>query len=251
MSNSVAVASNEDLRRLNDATDYCNKIIERWNNRITLERVSFVEAYIIGRFSIICDVRLLDVRNGVNDCRVGLTASLSNEKTKVLENDSTCSCAHSSNAYIGNNGNQELMFVHNVKIVKTAKRIIPSTVRLYAIKNEIGDERKHLFYSTVEGVFKFLSSIPKGKLCPSCETTTKGRNHVANQNVESSPNVMNGIAKNERYLFWKRLVRQLNFYITPASLGVGLRVDRKGLASKVVSKNRVEVLDVLVGPFNL
>ncbi|SRR6266567_5900740 len=233
---------------VHDARDDLREIYERWNNRLTWEKLfPLAEQYANGRFSVALYVKRRVRPEGAQNAIPRDGESPGGESVMVL-----VFRADIAKGQDPQDGNQQPVFVGDVKTVKGPQGIIPSRVWFYLIPNQVNNVGpRSLYISALKGGFQFLPRFKTG------ETDVLGGQLLGSTQddlpkgiVEGSAQVMKGVPNSERDSGGQWLSR-LEFDEVVTGFGVMLDVQFVGTRLKKSTEQDWELLDVFVGPFDL
>lgn len=230
----------------NNAARHLRELVERWDNSLTFEGLSFSEGYANGRFAIILYVKFgagADRRHQLSvDCDL---------KGKVRENVMVFVLkVDSGEGESVDYRNEEPMFVKNVELVESPEGIISSLVGLYAVKDEIGNARfDSLYFSLTEGIHKILPRFVEREVSGRV-TFANIPQHGAEKQIERSAHVVNSITNDKGELFGsgfgcmetEEVLSCFRVYLDSHVIGVSPKKNGEG---------RFQLIDVALGPFDL
>ncbi len=215
------------------------ELFERWENRLTVEGISFAEKYIEGRISIILYVQFGAAEISVKQSVGADARGQGDREVSVLV------FGVNINGDNIENNDQAAMLINDVQIVQSVQGIIPSTVGLYRINYQVADFRtRSLYFSTVNRAYEFLSFFKEWKL----STSIRIRDGLADHQIESRMKIVNGVSDNQSRIGWEFKV-DLETDISSLAIFLDVQTARVSV-SKPLHKG-VEVTDVLIGPFDL
>jgi hypothetical protein len=230
--------SKKDRERLNRARDFFGDPVQRWKDRLTLER-GILEHYRSGRATVILECEFLGsvLQSGrqINNVNVeGDPVShvlVEREETfNLYEGTFFVFKAYSANFQKLKHWDEKLVFVDDIHIVQSPEGDIPSLVGLYrfqyVLENVTGDLL--LFESRQKGGFQFFPRIANWESRPLGRAYT----NLEVQNVERTPKV--GYNQTD----------VIDFSLFLDGNRVEVRREPSAHGHYVIS-------DVLVGPFNL
>lgn len=137
------------------------QLMERWDNRLSTERLSFCEEYRKGRLTLV--LKFKD-RVGVDIGYAEFSAVRDPDGTVVHMRTAEFE-RHAVEFGDRNDRNQQVMLVGDVQIVESPEGVIPSLVRLDLVNYGADYSRgRHLHFSTLDGSFHFLSRTANGNL---------------------------------------------------------------------------------------
>ena len=234
------------LNILYDARDKLRQTMERWDNRLTLEGLSFPEDYVQLRCSIILKLRLSSKSNCIQ------YAVLSNTQSPHL--DDVVILVTYIDACDGSNRvqrDQQPVFVDIVQCVESTQGIIPSFVRLYDVEKKINEVRaNNLYYSFVNGLFEFLPSFPDREFSFPIRCFTTQNDQIPDDIIQCRTQVLDGFANDN----WNRCRGFLGLLETNDVFNaIHIFIDAKTVEIRFEEhvKHRVQLENVLIGPLGL
>jgi hypothetical protein len=140
------------------------------------------------------------------------------------------------------------MFIADVEVMDSTKRVIPSNVWLQRPDyiNDFG--RGTVYMSILNGLFKISCGTAKREInvlpVPSIQ-----RNEINGQIIKRGPEIMDGIAHDSSEFVRQSLSSSENYLVW----AVRLLLDHRGIwiTRKETSDHRIEIRDMAIGPFNL
>ena len=233
------------LELLYDSRDVLLQIQERWDNRLGgAEVISFAEEYSKGRLSIVCYMELGGSGERIKFPTIADYKSRINDFIIVV-----IMCAHTSQLSDRNNWEQQPMLVNDVQMVKTPQGVIPSFVWLNYIDDQVENVLPgHLYFSTVDGFYNFTSSITDREIGIPVWDIPGHSNNLTGHNVQGGTQIVDDITNNQRNLSWKRIGIERED-VVPSGIFVDMQTVE--VSFKECSKTSLNLLDVLVGPFDL
>jgi hypothetical protein len=230
---------------LHNARHELRQLMQRFDDSLTLENLSFVEDYIKGRLSLLCDLEI-----GLNRYHINLTA-LSYSKAKVKTITPIIFGVYPDKSNDIGNGDQQLMFVHDVKIVKSTQGFIPSLVRLYRIDDKFYDGGvRSLYFSAVDGFYKFVSCVSKGELRLPVRCASSQGDNLTGHQVQGRMQVVDRISNNQGNLP-RHIIGSFELKDILSILRVYLDVKTIEVRLEKCEENALKLIDVLIGPFDL
>lgn len=236
---------------VDSAANEMREIAQRWQNRLSAERHTIAENYAEGRLSLICDLNIL-----APDARVDRDARMNHcplSDSEVFASAIfTVDGPNVCNIFLRN---QEPVLVFNVETVKSPNRFsYPSLVRLYRIHDEFeyqfGSPLPLLFQSAIDGVYKFIPGRADRKVSVRVPSSGCIEFDVAHREIESTSEVVDRIADSEKHSVWGDLIHA-DLKDAISSLRIVLDQNTVRVSLGEFSRLQVEVVDVLVGPFDL
>lgn len=240
----------DQLERLNRARDFFGDPRERWNNRLVLHwGVSKVEEYLRGRMAIILQCQ----------CSPFSTVESESASVRCVEDSIPLNGmvfliikANLMEFHRLNHWDEKLMFVPVVQVMEKRDKecpIIPSMVGSYTVQDKLTKRGSDLllFDSYVQGAYKFLPRI-----CDWEETPLSGIQAASvEKQIKCTPQIMECVA-NYQCATVTRKFRFIDFaFKEVGAIQVVLSEESVEVRIKECLENRIGVLDVLLGPFNL
>jgi hypothetical protein len=240
------VGQSEQLERLNRACDFFGDPAQRWNDRLVLEGSVLSEVYLSGRAALVlyCDLsmdRLGDLQT--KGRFIGESSGSDGTAIFILK-------AHIKDNHKLNHWDEKMMLVPDVHVVKPPEQDIPTLVGLYLFDNKltIGHDDLLLFQSTLDFGFKFFPRIKYWEACP----FSRGTDELVPHKVESAPQVVERIANDERTVDTReKILTKLHAEEVLSSMRVVIDDHTVDVSLSEVTQERVNIVDVLVGPLNL
>jgi hypothetical protein len=239
-----ALAGEEVRRqRLDDTRHKLGELNERWNNRLVVEKVSLLKAYLDGRLSVcliveICGTAVGDGTSVCHDAEVVLGKWPHKAVVVYGVRDGSKGVVRDED---------HSMLVEVVQFVESPQGVIPSTVRLYRLNNEttkLGADL--LFKSTVNGLFKFLPSFMHWEMHVGI-VTAQHADDFGDSVVKGTSKIVDGVANH--------CAKVGNGMPEVEAEVASFRVfiDERGVVVRRHEGNdsRLRLLDVMIGPFNL
>jgi hypothetical protein len=228
---------------LDDARDELRQLFERWDNRLVFEGLPLAETYAEGRISI----ALYFQRGKRRRIEIPFSRSFKNQFLEFKDGFFVIFKAEIGEGNKPQYRDQDPMLIHNIQVVQSIKGIIPSTVRLYSINDEIADFGTHsLYFSTVDLTYKILPFFMERKF----DFPVRAGNNRAHHQVEGRVKIMDGISDNKRYPIGNSLNKLTSEDIIPR-LSIILDVETVKVGFEKPRPEFYEIMDVLVGPFDL
>ena len=229
---------------LYDARDDLRKLMQRWDERLTFEGASLWKEYAKGRISVVCYVHTGACGNCLE------SAASIHSKRNIGESITVIvMCADTGNLGDADCRDQQSVFVHDIKLVEGPEGIIPSFIWLYDIDDQIADTLpRDLYFSTVDGCYKFLPRVADRKGCVFGGGSACLEDYVVSHDIKRGPQVMNGVAEDERNVIGQRLRIQCE-HVLPSRVYIDMKFVEISFEER--DKGRIQLVDVVVGPFNL
>lgn len=247
----------ENIERFNRASDFFGDPVQRWNDRLSLERHVQIENYRSGRMALILDCEFLiprvfdvvsvkpEATRLVHDVElVGeMARALFIFKVDIVE-------SHKLQKW-----NEKLMFIPDIQPVKCTKEIIPSLVGFYRVDDKSGDIESDLllFQSAIYGTHKFFPGFVNWELCPIAGLAVAIKDDLVPHKIQSASEIVQCITDDKgnvtgRECQFVKSDSQVNKF--PAEIVIdkdGVEIVRHHPSKQ----SRFNVLDVLLGPLNL
>ncbi len=231
---------------LHNARYELRQLMQRWDDRLALENLSFVEKYIEGRIALLCD---FDVGRG--SYQVKFSAMSDGNCSKVKGISAFVGHINVSNRSNGNDWDQQPMFVHDVQIVHGIQDIIPSLVRLYRVNDKINDSRRRsLYFSTIDGCYKLIPVGLERKIDVSVGHVASQGYDFAGHEVEGGAEIVNSITHYQGD-FAGHISGGLKLEDIQSVLRIFLDVKSIEVRIEKGLKDGIKLADVLIGPFDL
>ena len=149
-------------------------------------------------------------------------------------------------------GNEKLVFVGNVQLVKVEDKEIPSLVRFYIVNNEL----EQAGMQSINGVrlkarFKFFDGLAYGKLGVPVYSLGNERSHNLKPSViESGPQIVNCIANDQCDI--GEIVKMLKPIMDDLHSSLNISLNDCGLTLWTSDKLNalIGIRDMLIGPLN-
>ncbi len=248
----------ERVELKNDVSDKLCHLMQRFDNRLALDNLRLVERYIEMEFHILLHFRMLDgvdfVASIERDRSYALQSSNKSERGTiglVSESDSDLTpfrWRHASRRIRDAGGQQQTVLVNLVKLMETPERIIPSFVWFERVESFYDILPKSLYFSTNVGRHVFRGTVNNGELIPTSFLSGSQGKRVSNM-VKGTSQVMKNIPNGVES--FERNVRNATEIITAFSnFQIVLDRDCIWLGLPESLKGRMQILDVLFGPFD-
>jgi hypothetical protein len=229
---------------LHDARHELRQLMERWDKRFTAKR-SIAQSYIEGRITVVLDCYF--VWSGNRESVASVRSTLVHDYVKEKDAAMVVFGANVGDREHRYYGEQEAVLVDNVQLVQCVEQVVPSTVWLYCVDNEIADDTPcSLYRSLINGAFKFASLLTKRELDFS---VVGDANDFVHHKVESRTKVVDSIADEKRSFIrhWFKLHLNTMF----PSIWIKLGANSVEIACDELCQQFIEIKDVLIGPFDL
>jgi hypothetical protein len=238
----------DSFEAIDRASDEMREIAERWQDRLAVEGHTIAENYAEGRLSIILD---LHISAPIAGDRMGLSADESPFLNREVFASAvyTCDVPNKRDIFLGN---QQPVLVFDVEGVQSPDGITtPSFVRLYGIHDKVDDVFGGLmFQSTVDGVYKFLPGVANWKCRTMMTFPSSVELNVADSVIKRGPEVVNSITDGEKDGFCN-ILGDGNVQRAIRSVRIVLDQNTVNASAMKDSGLNVQVVDVLIGPFDL
>jgi len=239
--------SNQDRQ---DAIDSYAKDAKFWHNQFTRYRCTFAEDYCRGAIAIVYELKLSTPRGLERDGLIQESLLPSGESLALLV------FHHKTSDLINLQLRcQQPVLVRDVELVKLVEGFaLPSLVRLYSVQEFVRDTDEGAEFQSVVNKSFQLSPIwiyrESGPVFV-FGGTVGCRDSIPNI-VKSALEVVQGVPEDESESVWQGLNRD-DLYKLVAGFRISLDGDSVStiITLEETSRLRVEITDVLVGPFNL
>lgn len=233
----------EPLQSNQNAIDYLDEVLERFNNRLVLHGESLVEQYLVGRLCFVLEFRA--GREPMDD----VPPNTSHSK-HFIDVPSFVLYVHSKSCHVEER-KQDHVLIFDVQCVKGPNGVaLPSVVRFHT-KYKILKSRNGSYFNTSDGGYYSFTAIPDRELsvvvnCRRRDLTEK----LTPSQIQSGAKIMDGISDNGSQIESQRLLRLVIENQIP---GLAINILDEGLEVRLnkVSDPDFDLRDVLLGPFNL
>ena len=223
--------------------DELRELKQRWDNRLILESLNPLEDYAQHRIAIALNFRAGEVTYH------GRFFAGCDHKSQVTER-LTVAPRHDLHFHSSKDGNEQSVFIGNIQCVEGIQSIIPSSIWLYILNNAREDiEADSLYYSTKSG-YCFLPRFPNCELGMICRGATGQRDQFICNMVQGGAQVVDRIANDQRNII-EDIVRYLQLQSRTSRLRVFLNTNMVDISLRKSVEYADELLDVLIGPFDL
>src|SRR5450432_3883473 len=240
----------EQLKRFNRAVNFFGDPCKRLNDSLILEKPdAYIENYRRGSMALVlhCHLPVIEFFEPKGAGFIHVDRPNGDDRSVFLVLKANTVEDHRLQRW-----NEKLMFVDDVQIVKSPEQWIPSLVGLYRFDDEFPQSVRNLllFQSTIQPLRnKFLPRIADWK--PRPFASTFGRYELVVENIEGAPKIVQHITCNNGGIACEsgsvnrepQMICSLPQIVINGN-GVEIRVPEG-------SDHKVQVEDVLVGPFNL
>lgn len=242
-------SANENIERFNRARDFFGDPIKRWQDRLSLEGCSKVEQYRRGRMALIVHCEIPSVQMPESHAPRIVHENRINRNLDVF----VIFKANTLYQHKLQHWNQKLMLIHDIEIVNSPEGIIPSLVGFYRIQNKSLNGRSDLllFQSAVKKTFEFLPRVSDWEACPLRGVSIASENNLVVHEIQSTAQVVQHVSDDEGSLSDIQESMKLKPDIICSHLSIFIDMNRVEVRAKEVIEKRIEVIDVLQGPFNL
>jgi hypothetical protein len=190
-------APKEQIECVNRARDFFGDDSQRWNNWRTFIGCSKMEQYYSGSAALIldCDVSIVSSTSqviGSGQLRENIRRFIEGKLLIVLKTDGT-------ETHNLEQRSEKLMLVSDIQPVERPQRTVPSLIGFYGVQNEIMYDQadSSLFESVSEGADKFFPRFSDWKTSPFRSAASTQLDDSMLQEIEGTPEIMQGIANNE------------------------------------------------------
>ena len=238
---------NVSVEDINNACRELQQLNESWNNRPSLDGRFRREHYLDGRIEIVVLVRLVRPISGIgpgNEYRMVIWPYDSNSSGPELEPQIVRADEERSIDF-GPHRNDRPVFVHVVQLVNDPKGFASALVGLEEL-NESSDFLTGTIYFSINGIDKFFPFFHNWEAGRRSRLTTVHSDGFANNVVKCGSEIVNAISEHHAPLDGdlspKTVIESLRITLTDEKIAVSV--------SEALQR-RVEIMDVLFGPFDL
>lgn len=235
------------LDAVDRAADEMRQIAKRWQDRMAVERHTIAENYAEGRLTLICDLHFRVSDTGVR-CPPGRVEG------PFCDHEMYASAIFASNISDQCHvfpSDQQPMLIFDVENIQSPEGFSSSSrVWLYPVHDVVDDcFGGLLFQSTVDGTYKALPRFVKGKLGEFASDSAGNKLHFIDSKVKSGRKIVNRVAYSQEHIIGNSAIRA---DLKEAISGLRIVLDHNSVRASVieVSGLQVEIIDVLVGPFD-
>lgn len=229
---------------LHDARDELCELMQRWDNRLSLERLSPAKHYRECRLSLALKLKVS------GHSRYAKFSATGNGEGAVFKSDAPGPTIDVRQASHGYHWNQQQVFVCDVHLVERQEGVVASLVRFDLVEdtgNDIG--MGDLYVSLAKGTFHLLSSLTNRKLDVLCGPI-RPSDELACDVINSGPQIVQGVADDKGNLLGEGL-RDSELEDVVSGLRIFLDAKSIKISLEEVVQDGVQIEDVLLGPFNL
>ena len=251
----------KDFERIPDVHQ---KLVHGLKNVLPFKGLSLIESYLEGRLWIAMKYNFVGGRKVENAGSVALhtekrplsfMAVLNNKINSsetaylvpgTIENINPV-CTH-----FRGGGDEQVMFISDVKDVQGVQPELPAFIRLYVIEDDVANTvagSQSLQFVSIDGTFKRLPVFKKGELRVSGHRLPVGFDQDAIRVIEGGPEIVNDVAQNGWRVPWK----DGGLSDLPALCHTVLAIGRHSLHvfSGKPLEDGYELTDVMFSPFYL
>jgi len=234
---------------LNDSRDQLRKLIQRWDNRLTLENLSPLEDYVKGRLSMALNVHF----GATRDC-TEFSLPTNNHPSDLEGIPILVFSADVAKFRDRDHWNQHSVLIDDVQAVKGPQGVIRSVVRLYRLDDQIHDigadiGPRSLFF-TLQGAYHFLLVNPNGKRGVRVGSATAPSHNIKGQMIEGASQIVGTVANYQSDIIGERL-RDLKLQDIESRLSIFLDTKAVEVCLKKSAQDCHQLADVMLGPFDL
>lgn len=240
----ISITSAErGFESLNRKADEFNQVVQRWHEKSALERHSLAESYARNALAAICNLEMIVPRKG-------LRSGVRRNDQPVSDGKFFASVVYRSNTLDNRElamSDQKPMLILDVEVMEVEKHLtLPSTVWLYPIYQESLDLFAGSLFQSSNGSFKCLLGFTEREL----GVSGRGSKDLNPSMIQCRSEVMDSISQDEDKFVWRGLSPS-----DAEDILSGLRIEFHREHVRVCIQEdlseRVNLIDVLLGPFNL
>jgi hypothetical protein len=201
--------------QLDKALDKLDELMERWNNRLTLDNLDLAKRYLKAELGVHVHLRSRVVApvggDSVDFCTIfqrerelghDEPEALRRRKFEKVERGLAGVGVQNIGHRVGvdgalmryTDGHQELVFVRDVELVESPERIVLSLIRFGVLDEVHRSLRRSIYFGGVAG-FKSIGALEDGKSVLFADGVAFGTNHLANEQVEGGTEVVEAISR--------------------------------------------------------
>jgi hypothetical protein len=247
----------QEIERFNRASEFFGDPVERWNNRLSLERNVQVENYRRGRMALVLDCEFTAPRI-LNSPLVEPNAAGLIHEVGVLGKMNRALIilkANISEHHHLQHWNKKFVFIPYIQPVKCPEGVITSLVGLYPVQNKTADIRKDLllFQSAIYGSFQFFPGVEYWEASPIRSLSVALNHNLVPQEVKRASKIVQSISQDHSdVICGKRHIIESDMQMNKVPAVIEFNADgMKIVRSDPLGENRFNIRDVLLGPVNL
>jgi hypothetical protein len=249
------LSENAPLGYSDDALHELDELLDRWENRLTVDNLALAERYLKGEIRLIvsfekigrADKQFRAVLQGVLPI-ARVDGERKNRYLLGLPFDRQPEVQ--PNVFIGGPYRYDrLVFVQSVKLVDHPKGFAPSLVWFETVNESFADRAHSLYFSRSVG-FEFLHTAADWKACPGSDLPTVSQNQLANQLIQSRTQIVHNVADRGAQAGW-HVFDDVNPVDVAARLRVLVSDDAVWVALDEGPDVSFKLTDVAFGPFDL
>ena len=247
VSSFLNLGANRLLEYQDDVRDELRKLFKRWDNRLTLQGLSLSDSYLKGRIQLAVDFDLCS-SGETNKCRATFWRDPHFSEEKAVH--SAVSHVNVFEAAEDRDSGKSNVFVSKVEIVKGAHTtMVPSWVRFDEPLECVNDVFAGALYFSFNRGFVTIPINPVRKVDILRRLAVQS-DKIAGEEIQSGPQVMNGVSENCGEILGDAFALDGS---KKALSGFRIVLDdrRVWVSCNKFTDSSVEIVDVLVGPFDL
>jgi len=232
------------------------KIMEKWNNRLTLDNANLIDRYLKGDIEVLVHLRSIVMQSDVTEyCVIIKYPNFADRRWRDLESNKcrlgpsrTVSEINAATINVTSNDKQEAVLVDVVKFVNSPERVVPAFVRLDSVNETYNVRMNSLYFSKRMG-FVFGRTIRDREVSVLSGRLAVSFNKLPNEMVETSSQVINNFSNNQRKGGWRL---GDDFDLVSCLTGLHVLIDDKsiGVSAPESLDFGFQLVDVVFGPFD-
>jgi hypothetical protein len=239
-----------------DCIDKATQLMEKWNNRLTMNNLRLAKRYLEGDLELHVVFRLADVPDPTDYCAI-LKYWVPHARKSGSDELHRRNCSLESQVqgnvnhdfFLAKCGTEEHpVFVEIVKLVEFPESIVTALVRLESIY-ETYRARAHSLYLSRRLGFIFGRSLADGKVSSSGGCGPVGLDQLKRQMVKNTSQLLDSFSSDQRDVSWY-LCANLDLLNFISRLRIILGPDSIRISFQEGMQPLFKIADVLIGPFD-
>lgn len=236
------------LDAVDRAADKMRELAQRWQDGLSVERHTIAENYAVGSVSLVCNLHIRMTKAGDAGGAVSVESPFVNREAFASAVYTVDVPDHRSVLL----GDQENVLIFDVEGVKSPEGLsYPSFVRLYRIQDEVEDcFGGLLFQSAITGSYHTYPGISNREISVRIAMLRSVKFDITHGVIKGGAKVMDCIPHHQENLFGNILS---NADAEKAIRSIRIVLDGDIVHARPMESSRfqIEIIDVLIGPFDL